>query len=146
MKDLEKLAEEQGWFYAISHHDLTEELIEKYNINFNDACWEYITEHNPSINIIRKYKDKLNWITLTDRYNINDEFVEEFNDYIDWYIVPFNMNISEEIIDKYSNRIDWDRLLEQYQKDSQYISFDDKTCKRFKKFMYKYCKSIRDNL
>lgn len=139
MKDLEKLVEEQGWFYAIRHCNLTEELIEKYNSNFNDACWEYVTEHNPSINTIRKYKDKLNWITLTDSYNnINDEFVEEFNDYIDWYMAPFNMNISEEMIDKYSDRIEWDRLLEQYQKDSQYISFDNKTSKRFKKLLYKY--------
>ena len=31
MKDLEKLAKEQGWFYAISQHELTDELIEKYH-------------------------------------------------------------------------------------------------------------------
>lgn len=60
-------------------------IIDKYYKEFDDDAWTRISiVENLSLNNIRKFKDKLNWISFTDVYNyIDDNFVEEFKDYIE---------------------------------------------------------------
>lgn len=86
MKKIQLAKEYNQGTVIINYIDQANEIIDKYYKEFDDDAWTRVSiVENLSLNNIRKFKDKLNWISFTDVYNyIDDNFVEEFKDYIDW--------------------------------------------------------------
>jgi len=59
-------------------------IIPKYSQYFNSKCWNYISQkfYHGDEDLIREYKDKLNWNHLSKHYNFRFEFMKEMIDYI----------------------------------------------------------------
>jgi len=59
-------------------------ILPRYSQYFNKSCWNYVTQkiYHGNENIIREYKDKLNWNHLSKNYNFKLEFMKEFADYV----------------------------------------------------------------
>jgi len=125
-------------FYLYCKENNLEELqyVEKYfqslyNISYDK--WVSIiidNQHRLPYEIIRKYKDVIDWHLLSVYQTFTPEFINEFADYIEWNTVsshqPLTINtlreytelinwvqfsarddLTEEMIDIFSNKIDW---------------------------------------
>ena len=73
---------------------------------------------NPSKKFIKKYKDKLNWLSYVSYHILTEKFIEEYEDYIDWVNVCIYQKLSEEFIEKHEKKLDW-HLISEYQKLSE---------------------------
>ena len=136
-KELLKLIQKEGWSYVSNIYNISEDFMRKYNQYFDAECWSGVSNKNDlSLDFLDEFKDKLNWISITDNYKgINDDFVERFKDYICWEFIPGNLNVSEKLIDKYHDKIDWNYLNKSY---NSYPIIDDESNKRIIKFINKY--------
>lgn len=136
-KEILQLAKEYNWGTVIINYiDQANEIIDKYYKEFDDDTWTRVSiAENLSLNNIRKFKDKLNWISFTDAYNyIDDNFVEEFKDYIDWTSIPFKKSISDNIIEKYFDLIDWEWVDEYIELHKDLITVSDRELKYIKEY------------
>lgn len=136
-KEILQLAKEYNWGTVIINYiDQANEIIDKYYKEFDDNDWSRVSiVENLSLNNIRKFKDKLNWISFTDAYNyIDDNFVEEFKDYIDWTSIPFKKSISDNIIEKYFDLIDWEWVDEYIESHKDLITVSDRELKYIKEY------------
>lgn len=136
-KEILQLAKEYNWGTVIINYiDQANEIIDKYYKEFDDDTWTRVSiAENLSLNNIRKFKDKLNWISFTDAYNyIDDNFVEEFKDYIDWTSIPFKKSISDNIIEKYFDLIDWEWVDEYIESHKDLITVSDRELKYIKEY------------
>lgn len=86
---------------------------EKYN-TFTNFEWGKLSLYTIlPINIIRQYKDKLDWKSISYVQYLTNEFIDEVSEYIDFNTLSKNWNYvpSEEILQKYINKNwDWDFL------------------------------------
>lgn len=136
-KEILQLAKEYNWGTVIINYiDQANEIIDKYYKEFDDDTWTRVSiVENLSLNNIRKFKDKLNWISFTDAYNyIDNNFVEEFKDYIDWTSIPFKKSISDNIIEKYFDLIDWEWVDEYIESHKDLITVSDRELKYIKEY------------
>lgn len=139
-KEILQLAKEYNWGTVIINYiDQANEIIDKYYKEFNDDDWSRVSiVENLSLNNIRKFKDKLNWISFTDAYNyIDDNFVEEFKDYIDWTSIPFKKSVSDNIIEKYFDLIDWEWIDDYIESNKDIINISDRELKYIEKYKAK---------
>ena len=139
-KEILQLAKEYNWGTVIINYiDQANEIIDKYYKEFDDDAWTRVSiVENLSLNNIRKFKDKLNWISFTDAYNyIDDNFVEEFKDYIDWTSIPFKKSVSDNIIEKYFDLIDWEWIDDYIESNKDIINISDRELKYIEKYKAK---------
>jgi len=59
-------------------------ILPRYSQYFSSNCWNYITQEfrHGDEDLIREYKDKLNWNYLSKYYDFSLEFMKEMVDYI----------------------------------------------------------------
>lgn len=56
---------------------------------------------------IRKHKDEVDWICISERQKLSEEFIREFQDYVDWEDVSEYQELSEDLIREYKDCINW---------------------------------------
>ncbi|MBD5287430.1 MAG: DUF4433 domain-containing protein [Bacteroides sp.] len=84
------------------------EDLEKYSQFLN---WKEVSRLDgfcPTIEILRAYKDKLDWYALcaNPSFEINNPIIEEFSDYLDWNKVSESesISLSIELLERYADR------------------------------------------
>ena len=57
----------------------------KYKLRNTDKLdWQLIIRKSLTENVIREFKDKVNWTCISNHLPLNEEFIIEFQDKIDW--------------------------------------------------------------
>jgi phage anti-repressor protein len=56
---------------------------------------------------IKKFKDNVDWICISQYQKLSEEFIEKFQDKVDWYDISKYQKLSEEFIEKFKNNVDW---------------------------------------
>lgn len=113
-----------------NHVQLNFSTLEEYN-TFSDNQWEKVSLYTIlPINVIRQYKDKVDWNSVSYVQDLTNDFVDEVSEYIDFNNLSKNWNYvpSEEILQKYINKTwNWDFLsVNSNVPDSTIIMFKDK--------------------
>ena len=98
---------------------------------FSDYEWEKVSLYTVlPINVIRQYKNKVDWKSVSYIQDLTNEFIDEVSEYIDFNNLSKNWNYvpSEEILQKYINKEwDWNFLSANSNiPDSTVIMFKDK--------------------
>lgn len=99
--------------------------------SFSVNLWEKVSLYSLlPINVIRQYKDKVDWKSISYVQYLTNDFVDEVSEYIDFNNLSKNWNYvpSEEILQKYINKEwDWNFLSANSNiPDSTIIMFKDK--------------------
>ena len=75
-------------------------------INWRSICLR--EDFQPTIEVLRRFKDYLKWHTLCERddFKIDNALLEEFSDYLDWNSVSRSESLifSVELLEKYADR------------------------------------------
>ena len=69
--------------YLVKYKKLSEEQIEKIADGLGASSWRHISKRNYSMDFIKKYKEKLNWRTISAKYSFTEEQFLEVLDKID---------------------------------------------------------------
>lgn len=92
--------------------------VDKQISGLKTFCGEYALDPI----ILRKYKEKLPWLTITINQKLSEETMREFEDYIAWQVVPNNQIVSEQFIKEYKDKMMCMRfwhIIPKYQKLSE---------------------------
>lgn len=109
---LEKHKTEIDWKELSSVKVEKELKDEEKIINFLDKysdylIWKRISDYwTLSINIAKKFIDKLDWDIISNRYP-KEDFIKEFQNKIDWFYVSQNNDLTEEFIEEFSDKVIW---------------------------------------
>ena len=95
----------------------------RISLGFLELYQEYINWNFLSMNqscicnikIIRKYKEKLNWLYITDSIVVTEEFVEEFSDFVNWnfvssFLYQQNQSFTLDFLKKWKYKLNWNIL------------------------------------
>lgn len=103
--------EKTNW-YKLSNNENNLDIyfLELYE---NKVYWTSISYScNLTIEIIRRFADKLQWMHITSRYySISETFIEEFEHYIDWYMLSFYIEITPALLKRWKHRLHLKSLL-----------------------------------
>lgn len=101
-----------------------EELINQSDIIYWDAV---SINKNITIDLVRKYENKLIWMDLSCNQSIIHDLINEYPDKVCWIMITSSINLTMEFLEKYKNKIKWNAIL---------------TNKSLTKKMYKKYKSL----
>ena len=92
--------------------------------NFSDLKMldSYLTK-----DMIRKYKDKLNWSHICAKQSLGPEFMEEMEEYLDWETVSMFQEMPYRFIEKYKNKLNMKNILRYH-----YLVFPEEELKKLK--------------
>jgi len=103
---------------------LSSEFVSEFQ---NEIFWNWIHYRNLSLSSIRKFKDRLNWSTISNDANLSSSFIKEFHGYLDWDAVSSSQNLSESIIRKFANLVNWSTISYQQKLSEGFIrEFQDR--------------------
>ena len=81
--------------------------------------WYHISKHQKlSENFIREFKNEVNWCRISKCQELSEEFIREFKDKIDWGEISRYQKLSEEFIREFQNKVNW-YLISEYQNLSE---------------------------
>lgn len=63
-----------------------------------------------SNNILRKWKDKLNWQDICCQQVLSEETIREFKDYVNWDCVGIHQTLSEELMREFIDKFNWQNI------------------------------------
>ena len=88
------------------------EFADKWDWNKLTDSIRYIEDKNDFLDILRLFKEKINWGVICRYSPINPMIVDEFSEYINWTSLCRNdlFNWSYPFIEKYKDKIDWNEF------------------------------------
>ncbi len=98
---VDKYAKHLALKHLIENKNCSIKVLNHVSNRFTKAHWLWISYRSDlPISFLFQHKKKLDWIVLTVKYNINDEFLTSFTDVIHWNVIAKNptFNIMEENI------------------------------------------------
>jgi len=104
------------WDYLITEFKLDFNRIEVLETFSENIDWILLSQHKqfiPTLSILTKYCNQLNWYFITPRIDFSDKLVEEFGDFIDWSHVCSTSNFKGniEFVKKYFSYMDLYKLI-----------------------------------
>lgn len=109
----EMLLEEYNYVNLFkTNFSFTKKFIEEfqdYIFKQDKWCFGIILNHKLPIEIIRKYKDTIDWNRLSSIDWLTKDIVEEFKEYINWDI--FSEIVSFNIIENFLEHLNWKKVL-----------------------------------
>lgn len=109
--------------YVKLHPDFIESNLDNLDfnkiININDSTKiidinEFIIINDVidinDVDVLRKFKNELNWNDISNNNHLSIDMIREFKDYINWSIVLLNLQLSSDIITEFKDsfkEIDW---------------------------------------
>ena len=96
--------EEKEW-KDISKILLSEDLVRKFR---NRVNWGYISYFQKlSEEFIREFRNRVVWKCISSYQKLSEEFVREFRDSVDWKHIFYYQELSEDFVHEFRNRVDW---------------------------------------
>jgi hypothetical protein len=95
--------------------------------NYSKSVWQQISQTALSDDVIRDFKNKVDWNWVSGNYPLYEDFIREFEEFIDWEEVSKYQNLSEGFIRDYKDKVDW-KWISRYQSLSEEFirEFQDK--------------------
>lgn len=143
---LEENAQHVTWYYVVCNHTLSETLMDKV---FHQLCWfkwkelyqnrvfsdTFLEKYKDDIDwgtisyyqtlsedFIAKYKAWVDWETICGRQTLSETFIETHIEHIDWLYVSLCQTLSEEFIDKYHKKVSWKGISQRQTLSEDFIS------------------------
>ena len=77
-----------------------------------------LRKYASSIDLIRKFQDKVDWESISINQKLSEDFIREFKDRVDWYWISMHQKLSEDFIKEFQDKVNWD-CISIYQKLSE---------------------------
>ena len=68
---------------------------------------EYIKKHYPDVELKINSEDKLDWIWISEKQKLSEEFIENFQDKVDWFYISHHQKLTEDFIEKFQDKVYW---------------------------------------
>ena len=81
---------------------------------------ECITITNDKFDI-NKFRDKVNWYSVSSWQTLSEEFIREFKDEVDWYSISWFQILSEEFIIEFKDKVNWSGISEHQKLSEEFI-------------------------
>jgi hypothetical protein len=107
-------------FAIISNYKLSDNFLRKYIDKFTDSEWRSISVfQNLSLDFIRDFKDKLDWLQIYKNQELTEDFIEEMDHKTYWDVITSHQKyLSEQFIERHSNEINFNwKNIRRYQKN-----------------------------
>ncbi len=114
---LEKYKTQWNWDHIIEGFKIdfnNNDLLKKYSEYLD---WDRLCDNqlfNPTLDILREHKSKINWYRVTRTIKLTDEILNSFRNQIDWHYISNNQSteFSIDFFEKYKDYWDLNGLLE----------------------------------
>lgn len=103
-----------------------ENFIDKYR---NKIYWISLDYSSCNDDIVRKYKEFVDWRNFSLYQNLSEKFIEEFQDRVHWTAVSAKHNLSIDFIRKFEDKLFWPYLFfGNENKDKLKLEFKNRFC------------------
>lgn len=116
---------EVNWDNISNWIHLPEVFIEAFEDKLN---WDILSDSSNNLdseNLIRKYKDKINWKKISKRKTLSEDFIREFQDDVDWDYISSNQTLSQSFIAEFSDKVNWKRISKNQRLSEDFIRIFD---------------------
>ena len=117
---MQRIVDEDAWKELSSELNWSETLLEKYK---DKVDWMKISENNQilwTIPMLKKFQNRINWEILSryaDKSVFTEICIETFKDRWNWSTLTRKIIVTPELLEKYADRWDWESVIDFYQSD-----------------------------
>ena len=117
---MQRIVDENAWKELSSELNWSETLLEKYK---DKVDWMKISENNQilwTIPMLKKFQNRINWEILSryaDKSVFTEICIETFKDRWNWSTLTRKIIVTPELLEKYADRWDWESVIDFYQSD-----------------------------
>ena len=117
---MQRIVDEKAWKELSSELNWSETLLEKYK---DKVDWMKISENNQilwTIPMLKKFQNRINWEILSiyaDKSVFTEICIETFKDRWNWSKLTRKIIVTPELLEKYADRWDWESVIDFYQSD-----------------------------
>ena len=83
----------------------------------NSIRWDLVSKNEELIkhsNFIEKYKNKLDWLYISQYQALSESFIEKYKNKVDWEYISKFQTLSYSFIIKYKDYLDWKIIKKKY--------------------------------
>ena len=100
------------------------------NSVFNEFLF-YVIEQNLSEDLIREFKDKLDWKMISSKQKLSEDFIRKFQDKVDWASISSEQELSEDFFREFQDKMYWQKIYQKISLESLKIGvYNRRYCKK----------------
>ena len=117
---MQRIVDEDAWKELSGELNWSESLLEKYK---DKVDWMTISQNSQilwTISMLKKFQNRINWEILSrhaDESVLTEQCIETFKDRWTWSNLTRNNIVTPELLEKYADRWDWESVIDFYQSD-----------------------------
>ena len=117
---MQRIVDEDAWKELSDELNWSESLLEKYK---DKVDWMTISQNSQilwTIPMLKKYQNRINWEILSRYANesvLTAQCIETFKDRWNWSELTRNNIVTPELLEKYADRWEWESVIDFYRSD-----------------------------
>ena len=114
---MQRIVDEDAWKELSGELNWSESLLEKYK---DKVDWMTISQNSQilwTISMLKKFQNRINWEILSrhaDESVLTEQCIETFMDRWTWSNLTRNNIVTPELLEKYADRWDWESVIDFY--------------------------------